>query len=79
MWVLPGMIGARVRGGLGGQRADEVEHTVGDPAHRVAQPHPEQGGHLVVARPAGAQPAAEIRPDPVDQPALQRARARPRR
>ncbi len=56
-----------------GQRVDDVERTVGDPADRVAQPHPKQRGHLVVSRPAGPQPAAEIRPDPVDQAAFERA------
>ncbi len=50
-----------------------VEHAVGDPAHRVAQPHPKQRGHLVVSRPAGPQPSAEVVADPVDQPAFQRS------
>ena len=53
--------------------ADDVEHAGGHPAHRVAQPHPEQRGDLVVSRPAGAQPAAEVLADPVDQPSLERA------
>nr|VTP01322.1 hypothetical protein BIN_B_02876 [Mycobacterium kansasii] len=39
----------RMRGGLNGQGLDHVERTGGDPAHGVAQPHPEQGGDLVVA------------------------------
>ena len=63
----------RVRGGLGGQRGDDVERAVGDPADGVAQPHPEQRGHLVVSRPAGPQPAAQLVADPVDQAALQGA------
>ena len=57
---------------LGGQRRDHLQHPVGHPAHGVPQPHPEQGGHLVVARAAGAQPPTEIGAHPVDQPALQR-------
>ena len=55
------------------KRTDHVEHTVGDPAHRVAQPHPKQRGHLVISRPARPQPAAQLIADPVDQAALQRA------
>jgi hypothetical protein len=39
---------------------------------RVAQPHPEEGGDLVVARTARAQLAAQLRARPLDQPALQR-------
>ena len=49
--------GRRVGAGLGGERADDVEHTGGDPSYRVTQPHPEQRGHLVVARASGPQPA----------------------
>lgn len=64
--------GARVCGGLLCQRTDHVEHTGGDPAHRVAQPHPKQRGHLVVARAPGPQSAAQVRSDPVDQAPLQR-------
>ena len=60
-------------GGLGGQRRDHVEHTVGDAADRVTQPHPKQRGHLVVSGTAGPQPAAQVGADPVDQPALERA------
>ena len=41
--------GRRVGGGLGGQRRDDVERPGGDPSHRIAQPHPEQRGHLIVS------------------------------
>ncbi len=51
----------------------DVEDSVGDPAHRVAQPQPKQRGHLVVSRPARPQPPSEVLPDPVDEAALQRA------
>ena len=61
-----------MRGSLGGQRRHHLERAVGDPANRVAQPEPKQRGHLVVSRPARAQPAAEVVADPVDQPAFQR-------
>ena len=62
-----------MRGGLGGQRRHDLEHAVGDPADRVAQPHPKQRGHLVISRTACAQPAAEFGADAVDQSTLQRA------
>ena len=62
---------ARVRGRLGGERFDDGEDTVGHPAHGVAQPHPEQCGHLIIARPSGPKPATDIRSDPVDEPAFQ--------
>ena len=38
----------------------------------VAQVHPDEGGDLVVAGAAGAQPAAEVGAEPLDQAALQR-------
>ena len=56
-----------VRGGLGGQCVDDLQHAVRDTTDRVAQPHPEQRGHLVVSGPSGPQAAAEFRSDPVDQ------------
>ena len=56
---------------LVGQRRHHIEHTVGHPAHPVAQPHPEQSGDLVVARAPGPQPAAEVGADPVDESAFQ--------
>ena len=62
---------ARVRGRLGGERFDDGEDTVGHPAHGVAQPHPEQCGHLIIARPSGPKPATDIRSDPVDESAFQ--------
>ena len=43
----------RVSRGLAGQRLDHTQHTDGDPAHGVAQPHPEQRGHLVITGAAG--------------------------
>lgn len=61
-----------MRRGLHRQRVDHLQYAVGDAAHGVAQPHPEQCGHLIVAGASGPQPAAEVRPDPVDQAALQR-------
>ncbi len=63
----------RMRGRLGGQRASDVEHPIGDPACGVAQPQPKQRGHLVVSGPPGPQPPSQILTDPVDQAALQRA------
>ena len=67
------MMARRMSGGLVGQCADNVQRAGGDPPDRVAQPHPKQRGHLVVSRPAGPQPTAQVGPDPVDQPALERA------
>ena len=42
------------------QRFDDVERACDDPLRRVAQPHPEEGGDLVVAGAAGAKLAAEF-------------------
>ena len=64
----PGHRRVRMRHGLGEQRVDDVADPRADPAGCVAQPHPEERGHLVVARPAGAQlppssgPARSTRP-----------------
>ncbi len=69
---LAGHDGVRVCGGLGGQGADNVERAGGHATYRVTQPHPKQGGHLVVSRAAGSQPTAQLGPDPVDQSTFQR-------
>ena len=61
----------RMRGGLRGQCLNHTEDTVGHPAHGVAQPHPEQRGHLIITRPAGPQPATEVGADAVDQAAFE--------
>jgi hypothetical protein len=68
----PGHRGVGVRSGLGDQRVDDVQHTCADPAGSVAQPHPEQRGHLVVARAPGAELAAQLGAGPFDQAPLQR-------
>ena len=41
----------RVRVGIGlcDQCRNQLQRSVGHPAHRVAQPHPEQCRHLVIA------------------------------
>ena len=52
-----------VRLGLAEQRVDQVGTASGEHARVVAQVHPDQGGDLVVAGAAGAQPAAELRAD----------------
>ena len=71
-WVRPG-IGAS---GWASACATSASTTSSTPSPtrrgRVAQPHPEQGGDLVVARAPGAQLAAQLRARPLDQPALQR-------
>ena len=69
---LAGHDGARMSRGLAGQCADKVQRARGHPPERVAQPHPEQRGHLVVSRAAGPQPTTQVGPDPVDQSPLQR-------
>ena len=63
-----------VRVGLGeaDQRVLEVGDQAADDPGVVAQVHPEEGGDLVVAGPAGAQLAAEVGAEPLQQPALQR-------
>ncbi len=70
---LAGHDGVRVRGGLIRQCRDDVESAVGDPGHGVAQPHPEQSGHLVVAGASSPQSPAQLGADPFDQTTLQRA------
>ena len=44
-----------------------------DVAQRVPQVHPQQGGDLVVAGPAGPQPTAQFGPDDLDQATFQGA------
>ena len=53
------------------ERVDDVAHPAREVAEPVAQPHPQLGGDLVVARPPRPQLAAEVRADPLDQPALE--------
>ena len=64
---------AEVPLGLGLQRLDQVEDQVGDHPGVVAQVDLEQRGHLVVAGPAGAQPATDVRADLLEQQPLQGA------
>ena len=66
------MMALRMRRGLAGQCVDKAQRAGGHSPQRIAQPHPEQRGHLVVSRAAGPQPATQVGPDPVDQPTLQR-------
>ena len=70
---LAGHHGERVGGGLIRQHRDDVEHAEGDAPHRIAQPHPEQGGDLIVAGPPSPEAATQVGSDPVDQTPLQRA------
>ena len=39
----------RMRRGLRRQRGHHLEYSVGDPPDRVAQPHPELRGHLIIS------------------------------
>ena len=67
----PGIATPRWRVGLVDEGVDDVEHQAGDDPRVLAQVHPEQGGHLVVARAPGAQPAADVGAGPVDEAALE--------
>ncbi len=60
-----------MRLGEADQRVLEVRDQTADDPAVVAQVHPEEGGHLVVAGPAGAQLAAELGAEPLQQAALQ--------
>ena len=64
--------GLRVAIGLGNQRVHDVEHSRGNVADRVAHPHAEQGGHLVIAGTARAQAAADLGANAINQAALHR-------
>ena len=63
---------AEVPGRLVDERVDDVEHQPGDDPRVLAQVHPEQGGHLVVAGAPGPQPPADVGAGPVDEAALER-------
>lgn len=62
----------RVALGEADQRVLEVGDQPADDPGVVAQVHPEEGGHLVVAGPAGPQLAAEVGAEPLQQAAFQR-------
>ena len=59
--------------GLLHQRVDGGQDAAGDDPGVVAQEHPAQGCHLVVAGPAGAELAAQLGAGAFDQAAFQRA------
>ncbi|CAH0284636.1 hypothetical protein SRABI128_03736 [Microbacterium sp. Bi128] len=63
---------ALVRLGLVHECVNRGEHAAGDDPGVVAQEHPPQGGHLVVAGPAGAELAAELGTGALDQATLER-------
>ena len=67
------MIAPRWVLGLGRERVDEVEHESRQHAPVVEQVAPEEGGDLVVARPARPEPAADLGADLLDQQPLERA------
>ncbi len=63
---------ALVRLGLVHQRLDRGQHAAGDDPGVVAQEHPAQRGHLVVAGTAGAELAAELGSGALDESAFER-------
>jgi len=69
MWVRPGMATSI---GLPHKGVDDVQHKRAQAAGVVAQVHPQQRGHLVVARAAGAKPATDIGAGTLDQASLER-------
>ena len=65
--------GGRVRRGLRGDRVDQLDDPVADRVRVVEQVHPDEGGDLVVAAAARAQPASELGADRLDERAFERA------
>ena len=59
--------GVRMRAGLRGDRVDQLHDAVPDRVRVVEQVHPDEGGDLVVAAAARAQPASELGADRLDQ------------
>ena len=65
--------GVRVRLGLSDDRVDQTQDVARDRARMIEQEHPHEGGDLVVAAAAGAELAADLRPDDADERLLERA------
>ena len=61
-----------VRPCLTDQCVHHIENSRRHHPHGVAQPHPKEGGHLVVPRSPCAQTATDLRADPLDQTAFER-------
>ena len=51
---------------------NQVRYLHGDIANRVAHPHSEEGGNLIVPGATGTQPPTDLRADPLDESALHR-------
>ena len=62
--------GIRVCLGLSDQGADQVRDIQCNAAHGIAQPHAEQGCHLVIAGTTSAQATTDLRADAINQTAL---------